>query len=90
MQRKVAVIHTSPVSLEDLKRLFNKIVPDVKMINIIDDSLLSEVMKAGGITKGVVKHICTYAVQAEAMGVDGVKKLRWNFFKKGSIKHESK
>lgn len=72
MQKKVAVIHTSFVSVEDLKKLFKEIIPQVEMINIVDDSLLSEVMSAGGITKGIVKRICTYALQAEGIGVDAI------------------
>lgn len=37
--QKVAVIHTSPVSLNELKALFAELLPEVEMINIIDDSL---------------------------------------------------
>ena len=44
---KVVLIHTSPVSLNDLKALFKEIIPDVEMVNIIDDSLLDEVKKNG-------------------------------------------
>ncbi|MGE4282515.1 MAG: aspartate/glutamate racemase family protein [Clostridia bacterium] len=72
MGKKVAVIHTSFVSVEDLKKLFNELVPEVKMINIIDDSLLDEVMSSGGLTEGVTKRICSYAVTAESMGVDAI------------------
>ena len=43
--KKVAVIHTSPVSLNELKALFAEILPEVEMINIIDDSLLEEVKR---------------------------------------------
>lgn len=72
MQKKVAVIHTSFVSHEDLKALFSELLPEVKMINIVDDSLLAEVMSSGGVTEGVTKRICTYAVTAESMGVDAI------------------
>lgn len=41
--KKVAVIHTFLYSVEDLKLLFDKYLPEVEMINIIDDSLLKEV-----------------------------------------------
>ena len=68
--KKVVVIHTSTVSLEDLKSLFSEIIPQVEMINIIDDSLLKEVMANGKISPGIVKRICTYAIQAECMGAD--------------------
>lgn len=70
MGKKIAVIHTSFVSVNDLKNLFNEIVPDVKVFNIVDDSLLSEVIEAGGLTNRVTRRICAYALQAESMGVD--------------------
>ena len=70
MSKKVAVIHTSTVSLEDLRNLFAKIMPEMEMVNIIDESLLREVMANGKITPGIVRRICTYAVHAENIGAD--------------------
>lgn len=70
MKKKVAIIHTSFVSVNDLKALFAKIVPEAQVINIVDDSLLSEVMANGSITPGIVKRVCTYALQAQEQGVD--------------------
>ena len=43
MKKKVAVIHTSLVSLEDISALFNEIIPEVELTLIMDDSLLDEV-----------------------------------------------
>ena len=56
--QKVAVIHTSPVSLNELKALFAELLPEVEMINIIDDSLLEEVKRNNGITPGIVSRMC--------------------------------
>lgn len=72
MQKKVAVIHTSFVSVEELKGLFSEILPEVKMVNIVDDSLLAEVTESGGLTEAVTRRICTYAVEAEQMGVSAI------------------
>ncbi len=66
--KKVAVIHTSAVSLDYLKGLFQEIMPDVEMINIIDDSLLAEVSSVGHITPNIVRRICNYAQEAERLG----------------------
>ena len=40
MNRKVAVIHTSFASINDLKDLFKEIIPSVEMINNVDYSLM--------------------------------------------------
>ena len=63
--KKVVIIHTSNVTFEYLNNLFHELVPEVIVKNIIDDSLLAEVIENKGVTKGVIKRICTYAVLAE-------------------------
>lgn len=69
-KKKVVIIHTSDVSLEHLKSLFDELAPDVCVKNIIDDSLLNEVLENGGVTTAVRKRICAYALQAEIIGAD--------------------
>lgn len=49
--KKMAIIHTSAVSLQDLTALCQAIMPEVEIINIIDDSLLAEVKRNNGITR---------------------------------------
>lgn len=70
MKKKVGVIHTFLYSVEDLKKLFREKLPEVEMVNIIDDSLLQEALANKGVTPGIVRRICNYAQQAEAMGCD--------------------
>jgi len=70
MGKTVFIIHTSSVSVGDLNRLFKEAEPTVVIRNIIDDSLLPEVLANGGVTPGVLRRICAYAVAAEAAGAD--------------------
>ena len=67
---KVVLIHTSPVSLNDLKALFKEIVPEVEMVNIIDDSLLEEVKKNNGLTPDIISRMCAYVQVAKSMHPD--------------------
>lgn len=69
-KKKVGVIHTFLYSVEDLKRLFAELVPEVEMINIIDDSLLKEVLANGGVSPAVIRRMTKYAVELEAIGCD--------------------
>jgi len=68
MGKTVFIIHTSGVSVADLNTLFAEQAPNVTVRNIIDDSLLPEVLANGGVTPGVARRLCQYAVQAEAAG----------------------
>lgn len=44
--------------------------PDVRVFNIMDDSLLAESLAHGGATPEVIKRIQFYVLAAEAMGAD--------------------
>jgi len=72
MKKKVAIIHTSFVSIEKLKELFAEILPEVRVYNIVDDSLLAEVMENNGITPGIIKRMKNYFLSAESLGVDAI------------------
>lgn len=67
---KLGIIHTSAVSLNDLKALCSEIIPDVEVINIIDDSLLEEVKKNNGPTASIISRMCTYVTVMDKLGVD--------------------
>ncbi|MDY7029148.1 MAG: aspartate/glutamate racemase family protein [Spirochaetota bacterium] len=71
-KKKVGVIHTFLYSVEDLKSLFAEILPEVEMVNIIDDSLLKEVLANGSPTNAVVRRICNYAQELEQLGCDAI------------------
>jgi len=68
MGKTVFIIHTSSVSVADLNGLFAEMAPGVLVLNIIDDSLLPEVLANGGVTPGVTRRLCQYAIQAESAG----------------------
>lgn len=70
MNKTVCIIHTNRLAGGDLTRLFNEMAPDVTVRNIIDDSMLPEVLAAGGVTPGVLQRYCRYAALAEELGAD--------------------
>lgn len=69
---KIGVIHTGPVTLNPIKKLFAQYKSDAEIINIIDDSLLSDVMKAGSLTNEVTGRIVRYAMMCQEMGCDAI------------------
>lgn len=72
MNRKVVIVHTVLSTVEILKKIFLEILPEVKVINIVDESLLLDVIKAGKITKKVSKKLFNYFVFAEETGADAI------------------
>ena len=58
-----------------MKEMFAEIMPDVRLINIVDDSLLPDVMETGVIDDEVQKRISAYVRAAEDTGADAVLSL---------------
>jgi Asp/Glu/hydantoin racemase len=78
MRQTLALIHTSKVFLTVetmMQGLFSEIIPDVRLINIMDDSLLPDVMAEQRISTEVTRRMCAYVVAAEATGADAVLSL---------------
>lgn len=68
--KKIVIIHTSLVSHGELNQLFASIIPEAKVFNIVDDSLLAEVSQFGHITPGIVSRMCKYFESAQQIGAD--------------------
>lgn len=70
MSRTLALLHTTPVTIPAMKELTEKHLPGVRVINLLDDSLLQDVIAAGGVTPAVEGRIRAYIDQAVAAGAD--------------------
>lgn len=66
----IAVIHTGLVSVQPIKEQISEQIPDARVINIVDDSLLSDVRAAGHLTPEVASRIHSYMANAQTMRVD--------------------
>lgn len=66
--RTVVVVHTGPASVQPIKQQFQQILPDVRVVNIMDDSLLNDVMAAGRLTEAVTGRIFSYMQLGQQMG----------------------
>lgn len=78
MSQTLALIHTSMVFLTVetmMQEIFKEVMPDIRLINILDDSLLPDVIRRGGITEAVTKRMCAYVVAAEQAGADAALSL---------------
>jgi len=70
MNKTVVIVHTVLSTVKILEKVFLELLPGVKRINIVDESLLLEVIEAGKITKKVCKRLCNYFIFAEEIGAD--------------------
>jgi len=78
MAQTLACIHTSMVFINVetmMNDIFKEIMPKVRRINIIDDSLLADVMASGKITQSITRRMCAYVQAAEESGADAILSL---------------
>jgi Asp/Glu/hydantoin racemase len=68
--KKLAIIHTTPVTIEPLKELAKNIVGECEIINLVDDSILPQLEKNGGDIEDVAERWGSYAKVAEQLGAE--------------------
>ena len=71
-KKTVFVLHTSFALVEPLSKLFKQEIPDVRIVNIVDDSLLADARAAGHVTPSIVRRMVAYATAAQSAGADAI------------------
>jgi Asp/Glu/hydantoin racemase len=67
---KLAIIHTTPVTVGTLKQLAAEMLPDYTVVNFVDDSILPQLIENGGNLSEVQDRVTQYAHFAEQVGAD--------------------
>ncbi|MFW6007598.1 MAG: aspartate/glutamate racemase family protein [Halanaerobiales bacterium] len=68
--KKLAIIHTTPVTINSLKKLVNQHIPECEIINFLDDSILPQLIKNEGDISTVEDRVKQYIIYAEKAGAD--------------------
>ena len=66
----LAIIHTTPATVDLLKALAAELLPDTTVINFVDDSILPQLARNGGDVGAVQDRLVQYARIAESVGAD--------------------
>ncbi|GAB0116744.1 aspartate/glutamate racemase family protein [Acidisoma sp. 7E03] len=69
-QQTLVIIHTGPVTVQPLNALVPDLLPGVRVVNLVDDSLLKDTMAAGAVTPAVTRRLTQYMMIAQDMGAD--------------------
>lgn len=70
MNHKLAIIHTTPVTVDSLKALAAEILPGWQVVNFVDDSILPQLRDNGGDVSAVTPRLCAYARFSQEVGAD--------------------
>ena len=67
---KLAIIHTTPATVESMKALAAEVLPGCDLVNFVDDSILPQLASNGGDLRGVEERLIHYARFGEQVGAD--------------------
>lgn len=70
MQKTLGLIHTSATLVPVFQQLCNEYLPGLKVFNIVDDSLIKNVIDCGELTPATARRVVNYVGSAEAAGAD--------------------
>ncbi len=68
----VGLIHAVAPAMEPLKAAFNQLAPEIRLVNILDEGLITEVERRGKITPGLVRRLTSLVSLAEDAGAEVV------------------
>ena len=66
----VAAIFTAQSIVESTKQLFAELVPGCRVISIIEDALIQDVIRAGQVTPEIARRLVRYYLAAQDTGAD--------------------
>jgi aspartate/glutamate racemase len=70
VQKTVVAVHTGTVTVATLSALAAELMPDVRLVNLVDDSLLKDTIAAGAVTPSVTRRLSQYMTIGQEMGAD--------------------
>lgn len=68
--KTLGLIHTSATLVPVFQQLCNQHLPGVQVFNIVDDSLIKNVIKYGELMPDTARRVVNYAASAESAGAD--------------------
>jgi len=68
----LALIHTSATLATGFTKLCHRHLPEVQVFHMVDESLIQDTVKAGGLRKATIRRLIDQIVSAEAAGANAV------------------
>ena len=70
MTNTVGLIHAVIPAIEPLRAAFGQHAPEIKLVNILDEGLVTEIERRGSLTPGLVRRLTTLVGLAEDAGAE--------------------
>jgi Asp/Glu/hydantoin racemase len=66
----IAAVYTAQAIVEPIRQLVAEILPGCRLINLIEDTLIQDVIQAGQVTPAIARRLLRYYLAAEDTGAD--------------------
>jgi len=70
VRRTVGLVHAVIPAIEPLRSAFGELAPDVKLVNILDEGLVTEIDRRGSLTPGLVRRLTSLVTLAQEAGAE--------------------
>lgn len=70
MGKIVGLVHAVIPAIEPMRAAFRELAPDVTLVNILDEGLVTEIERRGSLTPGLVRRLTTLITLAEDAGAE--------------------
>ncbi|MCA9258641.1 MAG: hypothetical protein KDA61_05555 [Planctomycetales bacterium] len=71
-RKKLGLVHTSATLVAPFAELCKEHLPDVAVFNIVDDSLIKDVIEKGELTTATTRRVLAHVTAAEQAGADQI------------------
>ena len=68
--KTVAAIYTAPTIVDPVSEVFAELLPDVRLVNIVDGSLIQDVIAANRVTRAVERRLLRYFMACEDVNAE--------------------
>lgn len=72
MNHRIGLIHATLNAVQPVNQTFREIAPHVKLLNFLDEGMISEINEVGEVTPRVFRRFISLVTKAEESGVDGI------------------
>ncbi|MBB6731029.1 aspartate/glutamate racemase family protein [Cohnella zeiphila] len=70
--KTVVAVYTGQGLAEPMRDIYRELLPDCRIVTIVDDSLIHDVVKAGQVTPAVTRRLIQYYQNGAEMGADAI------------------
>lgn len=71
-KKRLTLIHTSAIMIPVFSQLCQELLPEIETVHLVDESLLKDILKDGGLGKSTARRVVNHILSADQAGTDAI------------------